>query len=79
MVAAASMLCDAVTERTLTWYRPQSQLRDSAVTATRRRIGDGGGWGFGGEDPLPVEACSLALWGVGTSKRNPAVKGGIYL
>ncbi len=78
VVAAASMLCDAVGERTLTWYRPQEQLRESATSAVRRPIGNGGGWGFGGVDPLPIDACSLALWGVSTSKRNPAVKGGIY-
>jgi len=71
VVAAASMLCDAVSERRLTWYRPQEQLRESAVTATRRAIGRGGGWGFGGADPLPIEACSLALWGSRTTKRNP--------
>lgn len=78
VVAAASMLCDAVSERTLSWYRPQEQLRESATSAVRRPIGNGGGWGFGGADPLPIDACSLALWGVSTSKRNPAVKGGIY-
>ena len=71
VVASASMLCDAVNERKLTWYRPQEQLRESATTATRRAIGRGGGWGFGGTDPLPIEACALALWGSRTTKRNP--------
>jgi len=71
VIAAASMLCDAVSERKLTWYSPQEQLRESAVTATRRAIGRGGGWGFGGADPLPIEACALALWGSRTTKRNP--------
>lgn len=74
VVAAASMLCAAVAERKLTWYRPQAQLRESATTATRRPIGHNGGWGFGGEDPLPIEACSLALWGLAKSKRNPTRK-----
>lgn len=78
VIAAASKLCDAVSERRLTWFRPQETLKESATTATRRLIGRGGGWGFGGADPLPIEACSLALWGLGTTKRNPAVKGGIY-
>ncbi len=71
VVASASMLCDAVNERKLTWFRPQEQLRESATTATRRAIGRGGGWGFGGADPLPIEACALALWGSRTTKRNP--------
>lgn len=74
VVASASMLCDAVHERKLTWFRPQQQLRDSATTSTRRAIGRGGGWGFGGTDPLPIEACALALWGTRTSKRNPQRK-----
>ena len=78
VTAAASMLCDAVRERTLTWYRPQEMLRESATAATRRPIGRDGGWGFGGADPAPIEACALALWGLATSKRDPSVKGGIY-
>lgn len=69
VVAAASTLTDALGEGGVTWYRPQEALRDSAVTATRRPIG--GGWGFGGDDPGPVAACALALWGVRTSKRDP--------
>ena len=72
VIAAASMLCNAVSEHKLTWYRPQTQLMESATKATRRPVGRSGGWGFGGDDPLPIEACSLALWGLGTSKRNPA-------
>lgn len=74
VTSAASMLCDAVGERLLTWYRPQEQLRESATTATRRMIGRSGGWGFGGADPLPIDACALALWGLRTSKRDPRRK-----
>ena len=69
MVAAVSTLCDALTERAVTWYEPQIQLRDSAITSTKRPIG--GGWGFGGDNAGPVEACALALWGARTSKRDP--------
>ena len=72
VIASASMLCDAVGEGRLTWFRPQTQLMESATKATRRPIGRNGGWGFGGDDPLPIEACALALWGLATSKRNPA-------
>ena len=72
MVAAASALLDALTEQTVTWYADQEALRDSAVTATKRPIG--GGWGFGGDDPCPIAACALALWGVKTSKRDPTRK-----
>jgi len=44
-------------------------LRDSAVTSIKRPIA--GGWGFGGDDPDPITAASLALWGAKTSKRDP--------
>lgn len=69
VIAAASTLVNEVAERTVTWYEKQAALRDSAVTATKRPFA--GGWGFGGDDPGPVEACALALWGARTSKRNP--------
>jgi hypothetical protein len=74
VVAACSALVDGVNEGTLEWFRPQADLKDTAVTSTRRRIGSAGGWGFGGENPVPIEAASLALWGVLNSKRNPERK-----
>lgn len=72
VVTAANLLLNELNEHTVTWYRPQDQLRDSAVTATRRSIS--GGWGFGGSGSELVEACSLALWGCRTNKRNPSRK-----
>lgn len=72
IVAAAGMLCNAVSERTVSWYAGQDALRDSAITSTKRPIS--GGWGFGGENSAPVEAAALALWGAKTTKRNPARK-----
>lgn len=71
MIAAVGMLTDAVNEKSVTWYEKQEALRESAVTSTRRSIGNAGGWGFGGENSLPIEACALALYGAKTSKRNP--------
>lgn len=71
VVAANATLVDMVNERTLEWFRPQADLLDSAVTSTRRKIGSSGGWGFGGENPIPIDAASLALWGALNSKRNP--------
>lgn len=69
VIAAVGMLTDAVNEGTLTWYRQQEVLNDSAATSVKRPIG--GGWGFGGDNAAPLEACALALFGARTSKRNP--------
>lgn len=72
VIAAASMLIEDVTEQSVTWYEKQELLNDSAVTSTKRSIA--GGWGFGGLNSTPIEACALALWGAKTSKRNPGKK-----
>ncbi len=69
VITAASMLVNDLHEGAITWYGQQEELRDSAITATKRPIS--GGWGFGGQTSAPIEACSLALWGARTSKRNP--------
>ena len=74
VIAACTAMVDRVNEGTLEWFRPQADMLDSAVTSTRRKIGSTGGWGFGGENPIPIEAASLALWGVLNSKRNPERK-----
>lgn len=74
VIAAVGMLTDALNERSVTWYEKQDALRESAVTSTKRMIGKAGGWAFGGDNSLPIEACSLALFGAKTSKRNPGKK-----
>lgn len=74
-VAAAATLLDCVNEGTLSWYAPQGDLRDSAVTSIRRNIGNNGSWGFGGENPTPITAASLAVWGAMTARRDPRRKG----
>ena len=50
----------------------QTVLDESAVNAVKRPIA--GGFGFGGDNSLPVEACALALWGAKTSRRDPTRK-----
>lgn len=70
ILAAVGMTVDAVNEKRLSWYRGQEILNESATTSVKRPIG--GGWGFGGDNSTPIEACSLALWGVKTSKRDPS-------
>lgn len=72
MIASASELIDAINEKRLSWYKYQEDLDNSATTSIKRAIG--GGFGFGGENALPIECCSLALWGARNSKRNPAKK-----
>ena len=72
VITAASMLVNDLNEQSITWYSQQEELRDSAITATKRPIS--GGWGFGGQTSAPIEACALALWGCRTTKRNPQRK-----
>lgn len=72
VLASVGNLTNALNEKTVTWYEKQEDLRDSAVTSIKRPIG--GGWGFGGENSIPIEAAALALWGAKTSKRDPSRK-----
>lgn len=72
MMAAVSTLSNEINEQTITWYKPQEMLNESAVTSVKRPLS--GGWAFGGENSTPIEACALALWGVRTSKRDPSKK-----
>ena len=72
VIAAVSMLTDSLNTHTTSWYAAQADLRESAVTSVKRPIS--GGWGFGGENSAPIEACALALWGAKTTKRDPTRK-----
>lgn len=72
IIAAADTLREAIMTEQLTWYEKQESLHDSAVTSIRRKIG--GGYGIGGENSGPIEAASLALWGVKNAKRDPTKK-----
>lgn len=72
VIACASQLITEINEHTVTWYRPQAELNESAVTSTKRPIS--GGFGFGGDNSTPIEAAALALWGCRTSKRDPQKK-----
>lgn len=72
VIAAASLVLDGLNEHTLTWYSKQIALEESATTSIKRPIA--GGWGFGGLNSTPIEACALALFGLKTSKRDPSKK-----
>lgn len=69
MIAATSTLTNALNERSVSWFYQQEALNDSAITSVKRPVG--GGWCFGGDNSIPIEAASLALWGAQNSKRNP--------
>lgn len=70
VIAAVSTLTECLNEQTVTWYFKQETLRESAITSIKRPIA--GGWGFGGENSIPIEAAALALYGAKTSKRDPS-------
>ena len=70
VIASVGLMTDSINEQSLTWYAGQEPLRESAITAIKRPIS--GGWGFGGENSTPIEACALALYGAKTSKRDPS-------
>lgn len=72
VIAAATLLTNELTEKTVSWFSGQEDLRESAISSIRRSIG--AGWGFGGDNSAPVEAASLALWGVRNTKRDPSRK-----
>lgn len=72
IIASVGTLTDALNEKTVTWYKKQETLRESAVTSIKRPIG--GGWGFGGENSIPIEAAALALWAAKNAKRDPNKK-----
>lgn len=70
VIEASSTLLNAAREGTMTHF-DQKPLNVSALGAEKRMIGSSGGWGFGGEDPTPIESAALAHWAVLTCKRNP--------
>lgn len=72
VIASVGMLTDAINEKKITWYDKQPALEDSALSAVKRPIG--GGYGFGGENAAPIEAAALAYWGAKTCKRDPSRK-----
>jgi hypothetical protein len=70
---ACGMLHDAVKAAAVTHYA-QPALDRAAVSAAKRDIGAGGGWGWqrrGETDISPLVAGTLAYYGVMTSKRRP--------
>jgi hypothetical protein len=69
VVEASAVFLDAVREGALEWFDAGAgetdQLTASVERSPKRKIGTGGGWGFGGADSAPVEAAALAVWAAG--------------
>lgn len=72
IISATTLLTDAINEKKVDWYELQDDLDNSAKTSIKRPIN--GGYGFGGENPLPIETCALAFYGAKTCKRDPSKK-----
>lgn len=72
-MSAASMMLEAVRSGGMT-HIDDPALGLSATSATKRAIGSRGGWGWGGDNATPIDAASLALWAVKTTKRDPTRK-----
>lgn len=73
VISASTGLIDGLRDGSVR-HTTQVALEASALNATVRSIGRGGGWGFGGDDAHasePIEACAMALWAVRTTRRNP--------
>lgn len=72
VVSASSMFSNAVTEHEVE-HSEQPLLDESVCSATKRKIGNDGGWGFGNGrvECAPAESASFALMAVLTTKRNP--------
>lgn len=70
IITAASMFLEAIQSKQIT-HIEQPAFEMSVTSATKRRIGNDGGWGFGGDTSCVIEAATQALWAVNTTKRNP--------
>lgn len=77
MAKACGMFADAVRDGSLTHFN-QPELNAALAGATKRDIGQAGGWGWNRKAPsvdiTPLVAVTEALYGVMTSKRVPGRK-----
>lgn len=71
-IAAFARIANDVDEGAVEHF-DQPALNESATRCVKRRIGSGGGWGFGpadGADPCLIESVALAYWGAMTTDRD---------
>lgn len=67
---SAAMMVNSIADGIVT-HHPDEHLDASATRSLRRKIGNSGAFGFGGENPEIIESASLALYAVRTTKRDP--------
>ena len=73
MIMACSGLLDAVRQKDIIHYG-QPGLDSAAQNSSKRKIGNDGGWGFGGDEAISIEAVALARWQAKTISTNAAAK-----
>lgn len=73
-ISASGMALNAINDKRLTHVDDEA-LTESVTSAVRRKIGNGGGFGFDGEFVERFDACALAHWAARTTKRDPNRKG----
>lgn len=72
-IDSAAMLINMMNDKLLTHLKDDA-LDESATKSIKRKIGNAGGFGFGGESPDIIESAALALYGAMTTKRKPGRK-----
>lgn len=76
--ACGGFYADVVVDKSLTSLAREDQqpLADAVAAATKRKIGDAGGWGWDRKDPdvniAPLVAVTLARFGAAVTKKKPS-------
>ena len=69
-ITASAMMLESIQNNQITHIESPA-LDGSVLSATKRKIGDSGGWGFSGDTSCAIESAANALWAVTTTKRDP--------
>ncbi|WP_161924169.1 terminase [Actinomyces sp. 432] len=84
VITAHAMFDAAIREQTLT-HLQDPELEEEAAVVSRRRIGNGGGFGWQAPEGMTsagLDAATLAAWAVKTTKRRPratAIRRGVVM
>ena len=77
VITSNQMFMNALNDGVLT-HPDDDALNTAALDATRRKIGNDGGFGFSGENCCRIESCAVALWAVKTTKRDMSRKAVVW-